>query len=403
MADDALVAGRVSGVMSTRMVRRGLAVALAAGILALTGSASAAGAPTTPPISSASRASVDDRDGAQFHAGAVIDVAGEVDGDVYAAGQTVTISGVVTGDVIAAAQTIDITGTVEGDVRLAAQDASITGQVAGSATVFAASMTVSESGTLGTDLVTAANTATIAGEVGRDVYATVGRLAIDGSVGRDVTYVSEREARIAGGSVDGAVKRIDAPDRPRIEISPVAVVLGWLLGVFYALIALSLIALFAGLLFPRWLHRTTDHLVPSPWKALLVGFVASVAVPLALALLAVTVVGAPLALVLAVAWLLMVLATFVIAAFYLGRIVFRDRAHPAVMSLVGAVTLTVALQIPWLNIVVWFAVVFFGLGAELLEIQRLRPWHREHVSPAPPPEPASAAGAPREGDGPLAM
>jgi hypothetical protein len=173
------------------------------------------------------------------------------------------------------------------------------------------------------------------------------------------------------------------------------VFIGWFLGVFYALVALSLITLLTGLLFPRWLHRVTDHLVPSPWKALLVGFVASIAVPIALLFLAVTIIGAPLALAGLLVWTLMVLATFVYSAYYIGRLVFRGTQHPVVKALVGGVILIIALQIPWLNIVVWLAMVFFGLGAQLLEIQRQRPWHLTPAATIAPPPPTYTTSEPQ--------
>jgi cytoskeletal protein CcmA (bactofilin family) len=355
-------------------VRRSLAVLLAAGILSFGGGGAAAvAASPAPPLETV--AAADDREGPQFYTGAFIDVSGVIDGDVYATGQSVTISGDVTGDVIAAAQTITISGTVDGDVRLTGQDVSITGEVLRSGTVFAASFTVGDTGTVGDDVVAAAGTVSVDGDIGRDMLVSVGRLDIDGSVGGSVTYVSDDEARIADGAVAGTVERIDAPQTPKVEVSPWAVLLGWFLGVFYALVALSLIMLLAGLLFPRWLHRVTDHLVPSPWKALLVGFVAAIAVPVALLFLAVTIIGAPLALAGLLVWTVMLLATFVYSAYYIGRLVFRERGHPVVVSLVGGVILIVALQIPWLNVLVWLAMVFFGLGAQLLELHRQRPWH----------------------------
>ncbi|WP_127473957.1 polymer-forming cytoskeletal protein [Microbacterium sulfonylureivorans] len=359
-------------------IRRSLAVFLAAVILTFGTGAAAFGVTPAPSLDAASAA--DDREGPQFYTGALVDVTGVVDGDVYAAGQSVTISGDVTGDVIAAAQTITITGTVDGDVRLSGQDVSITGEVSRSGTVFAASLTVGDSGVVGDDLVAAAGSVSIGGEIGRDVIVSVGRLTIDGSVGGSLTYVSDDDARIAEGAVDGTVERIEPPQTPRVEVSPWAVLIGWFLGLFYALVALSLITLLTGLLFPRWLHRVTDHLVPSPWKALLVGFVGAIAVPVALLFLAVTIVGAPLALAGLLVWTLMVLATFVYSAYYIGRLLFRGNQHPVVRSLVGGVILIVALQIPWLNILVWLAMVFFGLGAQLLEIHRQRPWR---LTPAP--------------------
>ena len=214
-----------------------------------------------------------------------------------------------------------------------------------------------------------------------------------------MTYVSDDDARIAEGAVDGTVERVEPPQTPRVEVSPWAVFIGWFLGVFYALVALSLITLLAGLLFPRWLHRVTDHLVPSPWKALLVGFVASIAVPIALLFLAVTIIGAPLALAGLLVWTLMVLATFVYSAYYIGRLVFRGTQHPVVKSLVGGVILIVALQIPWLNIVVWLAMVFFGLGAQLLEFHRQRPWHLTAETTVAPQLPAAAPLEPQQPGG----
>jgi cytoskeletal protein CcmA (bactofilin family) len=375
-------------------VCRSLAVILAVGILTLGTGAAAVAATATPHSGLASASTADDREGPQFYTGVFVDVSGDIDGDVYASGQSVTVSGHVTGDVIAAAQTITISGTVDGDVRLAGQDVSISGEVSRSGTVFASNFTVRDTGSLGKDVVAAAGRVSIAGAVGRDVLVSVGRLIIDGSVGGSVTYVSDDDARIADGAVAGAVERVDPPQTPRVEVSPWAVFIGWALGVFYALVALSLITLLAGLLVPRWLHRVTDHLVPSPWKALLVGFVASIAVPIGLLFLAVTIIGAPLALAGLLVWTLLVLATFVYSAYYIGRLIFRGNQHPVVKSLVGGVILIIALQIPWLNILVWLAMVFFGLGAQLLEFQRQRPWHLPTEATIAPQLPADVASEP---------
>ncbi|MBF4571930.1 polymer-forming cytoskeletal protein [Herbiconiux sp. VKM Ac-1786] len=272
--------------------RRILGTTFALGIVAfsLAGRASAAGAASAADALS----SVGNAEGPQFYTGAVVNVTDTVDGDVYAAGQSVTISGDVTGDVIAAAQTITITGTVDGSVRLAAQNVTISGDVTRSGTVFAADIAVTPTGSFGDDVVGSAATAAISGDIGRDLLLSVDRLAISGAVGGDVSYTSDNEALIDDGAVTGSVERIEPAQAP--EPSPGAVIGGWFLGLLYALVALSLITLLAGLLIPRWLHQVTDHLLPSPWKALLVGFIASITVPAALVFLLVTIVGAPLAL-----------------------------------------------------------------------------------------------------------
>lgn len=60
-------------------------------------------------------------------------------------------------------------------------------------------------------------------------------------------------------------------------------------------------------------------------------------------------------------------------------------------SLLGGVILIAALQIPWLNIVAWLLMMFFGLGAQLLEIHRQRPWHDTETSTTRPSQEAPPA------------
>lgn len=380
-----------------------VSAALAAGFLIVAaGVAAATSSVLADPLATATG----DREGPQLYAGSVIDVTGTVDGDVYAAGQSVTISGDVTGDVIAAAQTIRITGTVEGNVRLAGQDIVIDGDVGRSGTALGATVTLSDTGSIGEDLVSSGGDIRITGELGRNLVASSGNLTIDGTVGGDVTYTSDNDARITDGAVSGSVTQLQPERKQPMEVSPWAVFIGWALGVLYALVALSLITLFAGLLIPRVLERVTDRLMPSPWKALLVGFVACLVVPATLLVLLITIVGAPLALVGLLVWGVMVFSTFLYGSSYLGRLLFRGRVHPVVKSLVGGVILIVALQVPWLNILVWLAMVLFGVGAQLLEIQRRRPWIMRPTLDGPPapiptmdPHPAGPAGAPTVGTG----
>lgn len=331
-----------------------------------------------------------------------MDVSGSVDGDVYAAGQSVTISGDITGDVIAAAQTVTISGHVDGNVRLVGQDVTISGDVARSGTIFASKFVIDSQGKIENDIVAAAGTINIAGNLGRDLIASVSTLRIDGTVGGDVTYSSQNTAHIADGAVAGTVQHFQPQQPSRVEISPWAAALGWFFGLLYALVALSLITIAAALLVPRVLQRVTDQLLPSPWRALLVGFVAAIAVPFAGLFLLVTIIGAPLALAGLLVWSVMTLATFVFGAHYLGRVVLRGAHHPVLQSFVGGLILIVGLQIPWLNILVWLAMVFFGLGAQLLALQRQRPWRTgtgpDAVAAAPaqqPPPPVTAAEQPR--------
>ena len=366
--------------------RRFVVTVFAAGVLVLAAGSGASAAVSTSDSSSSSvtARAVNDGEGPQFYSGSFVDVTGEVNGDVYASGQTVTISGTVTGDVIAAAQTINITGSVDGNVRLAAQTVTISGTVSRSGTIAAATISLTDAGSFGNDVVAAAGDIGISGDIGRDLFAGVGNLTIDGSVDGNVTYDSDSEARITTGAVGGTVDRIERPaQQTDVDISSGALFIGWLLALLYALVAGSLVTITAALILPRQLHRVTDVLFASPWKALLVGFVASVAVPIVLIGALVTIVGAPLALVGLVVWLVLTLATFIYGAFYVGRLLLRGEQHPVVKALLGGAILIVALHVPWLNILVWAAMVWFGLGAQLLDIYSRRPWRRIETGATP--------------------
>ncbi|ROR33437.1 hypothetical protein EDF63_1851 [Curtobacterium sp. JUb34] len=360
----------------------GLLVAGSGGVaLAMTGSDGASFAGSDP--------------GPRFYSGSDIDITTDVDGDVYATGRVVTIRGDVRGDVIVAAQTIVVSGSVDGDVRLAGQDVSVSGDVSRSGTIAAAELTVPAAGSFGDDVVASAGAVRIAGDVGRHLRLNVGGLSISGNVGGDVSYVSDQEASIRTGAVAGTVERSEPSSSDDTPARPAATFLAWLVGLLAALVALSLITSATALLVPRVLREVTDQLYPTPWRALLVGFVASLAVPAGILVLLVTLVGAPLALAVLVVWSVLCIASFPYGAHYVGRVVFRDRRGAVVTSLVGGAILVVALHVPFLNIAVWVLVVLLGTGAQLLAFARRRPWRAPATGG--PPESSTGDGAPLTG------
>ncbi|WP_242091349.1 polymer-forming cytoskeletal protein [Curtobacterium sp. DN_7.5] len=345
-------------------------------VVALTAVTGGAAAAVTTTQDDPSRIGATERvTGPRFLSGTDVEVAGNVDGDVYAAGQNVTVSGRVTGDVIAAAQTVTVTGEVDGDVRLAAQSAVVTGTVRRSATIAASSISIAQSGSVKEDLVAAANTISVAGDLGRDARLSVDRLTVAGTIGGDVVYVSDHTAQMRADHVDGSVQHVH-PNRTPYRPTAGEAFASWLVGLLYALVALGLITLAAGLLVPRQLTRVADRLRAAPWRAALVGFVTAVAAPLALLLLLVTVIGAPLALTGLLVLLVLTLAAFPYGAFMIGRLILRGRRGPVVTALLGGAVLVVALHIPVLGVLVTVVTIVLGLGAQLLDIADARPWDR---------------------------
>jgi len=340
-------------------------------------------------------------DSSLWISGRTIDIAGEVNGDVFCAGQNVTISGSVRGDVLCAAQTIVISGEVGGDVRIAAQTATLSGAVVSSVSAATQSFTqgsksaigddvsvasgdASFSGTIGRDAAIGAKTINLNGQIGRNVEASTGSLSLGGQadIRGDLSYTSEKSAKFASGAnVQGETSR-SAPKKKESENA--AQTVGTFLGpALYFLAAALLITLVLVLLFPQAFHAITAQGLKMPWKALLVGLVTAIAIPVLIVLLMLTVVGIPLALLLLFAWIILQTLAITAAAYLLGRVVWRNQRSTILTMLVGTVLFVILLLVPIIDVIVYFLAAFLGIGMTMLELNKRRPKPRYNLDPRP--------------------
>ena len=321
-----------------------------------------------------------------FVAGNSVDVSSEVFGDVFCAGQNITISGKVHGDVICAGQTINITAAVDGDVRLAGQSITLSSTVGGNASIVGQSFTLGSNakvtgdvsiagadsnivGTVGRDLAASGQTVTVAGAVSRNVIGTIATLKLtgDAKVGGNIDFTSNNDiSKSASATVGGTTKRTDAPKEHNSDQSSwAAFSFGWFV---YSLLAGLAIALALVLLLPRALHNITNKALPTPWKALLTGFIASLAMPAIIVILAITVIGIPLGFIIGLIWLVVILLSGPVLAYYIGRLVLRDSHQPIVIMLAGASLLLVMYFIPIIGFLAMLAAIWLGSGMILLDL-----------------------------------
>jgi len=330
-------------------------------------------------------------DSSLWAAGHTIDIGGQVNGDVFCAGQTVTVSGTVHGDVICAAQTITISGTVDGNVRSAAQTITISGtithnlsaagqsvsqesksSVAGDASIAGTDVTLN--GKIGRDAVLGGNNVTINGEVSRNVTAASQQVSLgqSGKIDGDLSYTSKNNVDQATGAVVAGKTTKHLPkDQPKHRIGAV-VGLG-VAGVLFMITTFLVVSLALVILFPQAIHAISGAAVKSPWKALLVGFLASLAVPALAIMLTVTIIGIPLALLLIGVWILLSSLSGVMFAYYLGRIMWKDQHNAILVMLAGSLLLLVLYFIPIIGAITVLATFFMGTGMLLLEAKRIWP------------------------------
>lgn len=337
-----------------------------------------------------------------FASGQTVTVAGRVTGDVFATGQTVVVTGTVGGDLIAAAQQVVVDGMVNGNVRAAGAVVTVNGRVGHSVTGLAQQVNVSSSGSVDGSLVAAGETVSAFGPVGRGITAGGGTLQLGGPVGGkvlawantlslgpttriagDLEYRSENQAEIPSGTVAGRVQYDPIERQPRQ-----APLLNGLFD-FGGLVWLAGSAILGGLvivLAPRASARAVELGRQQPLPTFGLGLLALCVVPVAILLIAVTLVGIPLALAVgALYWLGLMLAwpaMGLLVGTELARRVRRGAPMPVLGALlVGLIVLHLVTHLPILGGLVAFLGLAFGLG---LIAQSFRRWRR-------PAEPVRAA------------
>ncbi|MCA9344417.1 polymer-forming cytoskeletal protein [Candidatus Saccharibacteria bacterium] len=324
-------------------------------------------------------------DSALFAGGRNIDIAGRVNGDVYCAGMNVTVSGTVKGDVFCAAQTLRVSGVIEGSVKLAGQSVilssptvdkvGIAGQTVTidreteiSQDVMLAGQDLSVNGVVGRDLAVAGQNVSIGNLVKRNVSGNVERLTLtsDAQVDGNIEYTSNNDlVEQQGASVQGNTTR-EQPKENQKENIPFKPI-----GMLYILFAMLIISLVLVLLFPRLFNKTNERISILPGKTALIGVAGIFLSPIVIGLLAATIVGIPLAILMFLAWIIVLFLSGPTLAYTIGKKVWKSATSPMLIMLVGSLLLVVLYVIP---IIGFFAVLtagILGTGAILSEMFNL--------------------------------
>ena len=321
------------------------------------------------------------------------DIAGTVNGDLIAFGRRITVSGDVKGDVISFSRDLDVKGKVEGNIYSFAQAARIEGQASRNLIGFVQTLELPSQGRVGFDLITFTEDAELSGAVGRDIAAFGESMSVRGNVGRNVSMFAKNititsSARITGDFAarvrnkenvhiaDGAVVsgKTDIQirtersryERPGFYFWKVITLLGaWIVGL---LVAALFPAAFA------FVPRTSSDLGLKAG----IGFLVLVATPIAVLILAVTLIGLPLALISFGLWLLALYLAKILVAAAIAQAWFKPaNFSPRVLALPLLVSLAlvwVLTNIPYIGGLLSLMVAIAGLGTVFM-------WWRSRVTP----------------------
>lgn len=287
-----------------------------------------------------------------------------VDG-LTAFGGSVIIRGTVQGDLEAFAGNVFIEGEVTGDVDAVAGNVRISGDVGGDVSATGGNVFIEPTASIDGAFEAAAGMVAIGGTVDDDVSIAAGtlRLSREASLGGNLEYAVGEDGQFIdeGASVAGSITR--RPDlRPGLVTVPAAT--EWLFDIYGILVNLLLGVLFL-LVFPDFSSRVARRVADEPLRTGGIGLVTLVAVPVALVLLAITIIGIPFTIIdsllfVLVAWVAAVYGRFAVGMWLVS---LADVDSRWAGLLVGLVAVAIVKLIPVIDWLVELVVLLLGLGA----------------------------------------
>jgi hypothetical protein len=339
-----------------------------------------------------------DVDGDLVIAGRNVNVRKEIKGDLTTAGANVTLASPVQGYVMAAGSNVNIDGAVGNDLWAAGANVNVDAPVTDNVRLAGNSVVLRPQARVGRDAYLAGNSVEVLGRVERNLLVDATETKLSSEVGGTVRSRTGALKVLPGAVIRGdLVVRGSTPP----EISPEAQVLGrvqydqerggggwslvnWLWQWLFMFLVLLILGAATIALSAWWTRRIADEMTRQPGYALLAGLVGLILIPLICALLAITVIGIPLAIVLfalyCVALLLSgVFVSYLVGGWLLGRLK-RPETSPYARLAAGALVVAFFASLPWVGWIVQSLVLIIGLGALILE--RRDSWRRLPVGEA---------------------
>jgi cytoskeletal protein CcmA (bactofilin family) len=212
-------------------------------------------------------------DGNLYAIGRTIEVDGTISGDLVALADHIVVNGRIEGDVIAAANQININGSVGGNIRLAGETLTINAPVARNATVFADHILLAEKSSIGWDVYAVASTFKNQGKISGRLSGHAGQAELLGSIERENGLQIEKAESQKSGFVS------------------------WLWPFVLSLLSFFASGLILVLLFKNLSEKIIKSIDKNPLHSSLSGLLALIIAPLACLILAITIIGLPLALI----------------------------------------------------------------------------------------------------------
>jgi hypothetical protein len=325
--------------------------------------------------------------------GESVDVQGTITGDLIAFARRVNVQGTVQGNVIGFGQTVKVTGNVDGDVFEFGSSVEAAGRIGQNLWGFGQNLNLSDSLTVEKDATLFGTNTDVDGYIGRDLTAFTGFLDIAGKVGRDLRFQGGRIAICAPSTIGRDLKTrtksekgvliepgVTVAGKKTAELMPTSPSRYKTFG-FYMRQLLRIGAAFLTGLLLFWLFPSTGRVSLASARSMLtsggIGFLALVATPVAAVILAITMIGLPIAIMALAFWLLCFYLAKIVVARCIGSAMVGSSVgkwSTALALLAGLVVVIIAINLPYIGGVLNFLLILIGMGALVVTLYRMSAW-----------------------------
>jgi cytoskeletal protein CcmA (bactofilin family) len=337
-----------------------------------------------------------------------VEIAGKQEGDLSLIASDLTISGTVTGDINATVESADLSGKMGDTVRVFCKELTVTGHIDGDLIAVCASVIVDRDARVTGDVDAKGANVEIRGVVDGDVDATGGSVTFSGQAGGNATLKADVVEIDPGAKIDGS---LEYASRERLDIDTHKVVKGtvtyspekpkpavsrWGFTKWFFLMATTLLAGLGMLALFRQSAPGIIALVRADGlKSAGIGFIAAIVVPVAAAISCILIITIPAAILVFLAYALLMYLSQVPVAVLLGEMILKRFGHavssPFLALVVGVPVLYIVFAIPVIGKIALFATLFTGFGAIVIGIWAARQARRAGpAGPEPPLAPMPA-------------
>ena len=317
--------------------------------------------------------------------GAYLNERDSLPGDVIVMGRELETTAEIGGDYLGAGGKQTIGGRIHGSVRAAGGEIRVSGSIDRNATIAGGSVTLDSTADIARNAYLTGGNVWVNGTVRGHLLASAGNVVLNGTVGRDVEVRGDElrigpKAVITGNlryRVPAGKVHIDSAARISGKITALPVSRGWSLTHWLWTLGFLVVGGLVVALLPRFAEKAAETIPERPVRSALVGLGAFILIPFAIFIAAITVIGLPLAIVMALLYGIVAYLSTVPVAVWVGRLLLGARARVGrqgalLAFLVGGILVLVVEVIPVLGPIVMAVAVCLGFGAILLQTLAVR-------------------------------